>query len=106
MKKLTIVDPLVADYVPLEVQRQNIAYFADWLAKSMPGWFILPPVSVYSATGSERLLFSLRRDDVLVGVFGSPFQVLEKIGDVALTNDFYAHMREKKMLEYPPQRNE
>lgn len=106
LKKLTIVDPLVADYVPLEVQRQNIAYFAEWLAKLKPGWFILPPVSVYSAIGNERLLFSLRHDDVLVGVFGSPFQALEKIGDVVLTNDFYVHMREKKMLDYPPWRSD
>jgi hypothetical protein len=106
LKRLTVVDPLVADYLPFEVQRQNIACFAEWLAKSKPSWFILPPVSVYSAHGNERLLFSLRHDEVLVGVFGSPFQALEKIGDVVLTNDFYVYMREKRMLDYLPWRSD
>lgn len=90
-----VEDPLVAAHLPMEIQHRNIEEFRLWLLARDLEWFILPPAVTYSVDGRERLLFVLRNGDALVGLFASPFQALQKIGDPALTNAFYQYMRDR-----------
>lgn len=82
----------------IDVLQEHIEEFGAWLSQVSPGWIVRPPVTVRDDFDQERLAFVVHRHDVFVGIFGSPLQVLMKIGEPELTNAFYAHMRDRRML--------
>lgn len=90
-----VEDPLVAVHLPMEIQHRNIEGFRLWRLARELEWIILPPATTYGLDGRERFLFVLRYGDTLIGLFASPFQELQKIGNPALTNAFYQYMRDR-----------
>lgn len=85
----TRIELTVQSYSSWDEQRLDIEIFGDWLRVNTTDFFILPPVSIYTFDGQQKLAFVLRRSDTVVGVFESPAQALQVLGEDRLFKNVF-----------------
>ncbi|SNT37338.1 hypothetical protein SAMN06265795_1312 [Noviherbaspirillum humi] len=87
----TSIELTVQTYVSWEDQKHDIDVFADWLKINTPDFFILPPVTILTLDGHEKLVFVMRKQDMVIGIFESPSQALHALGEVRRSFHAFRH---------------
>lgn len=70
------------------VALSHLEAFRFWLRQSVPEWDISLPVDEIVHSGKEYPPFHLYCNGISVGMVESPIEVLEKIGNINLLQDY------------------